>query len=106
MAAPNILDTASDYGSDFSPEDELLLIELSSNTFKRLPVPVATAPCAGSGGTASVDLLPGRTDPIEHEDVAVSGDISVSNALSLAAVPDVATSGSLDQDVTYPDCAL
>lgn len=113
MAAPSILDTESDYGSDISPEDELLLIELASQSHQQVPASANLPPRTGSYNTSNVDLLPGRTDTVGENDALVTESIGVPETLqivepnyseSLVAVSDITNSESFDKIVTYPDC--
>ncbi|OAA48471.1 Defects-in-morphology protein 1-like, mitochondrial [Metarhizium rileyi] len=98
MAAPTILDTESDYLSDISSEEELLLIELSSKHHQGVG---GSAPSTLYNSNAcNVDLLPGRTDAIDDESSSVAKGSGVSTGLPTF---EPGRSRSLETDVIYPD---
>ncbi|KAK2597374.1 hypothetical protein QQS21_005998 [Conoideocrella luteorostrata] len=114
MAAPKSSDVESDYGSDFSPEDQLLLIELASEQRNRQSASEKTNLTSKirSGGIAGVDSLPGRTDTTIHDEhEIISGSETFGGLQSLqpsgneppAVGSDVVAAVSLDKNVTYPD---
>lgn len=105
MAAPNILDTESDYGSDISPEDELLLLERTSQDCQSAKAkgPAHLPPRPGPYESSHTDLRPGYTDIIDHDNSTAP---EVSGASMASATMGPSRSELLDMDVTYPDCAF
>lgn len=105
MAASLAQDSDSDFGYDFSAEEEELLIQLASNP-RAAPV----------SGTAVIDTVPGKTDVISGEHAAILQSSSVALELQLQndptsrAIPpevesrDLGSLAALDADVSYPDC--
>ena len=95
-------DNESDYGYDFSPEDEEALIQLASlQDF-----------CAETGQTGSnsvIDALPGKTDSVAGDDV---GDVDRNfppaecSRAPQAGARSLPSPVSLAEDVSYPNCTL
>ncbi|KID86483.1 ubiquitin-activating enzyme E1 1 [Metarhizium guizhouense ARSEF 977] len=102
MAAPNILDTESDYGSDISPEDELLLLERTSQDCQSAKAkgPAHLPPRPGPYESSHTDLRPGCTDTIDHDN-STAPEVSGTSMASATMGPS--RSELLDTDVTYPD---
>lgn len=99
----------SDFGYDFTPEDEQLLLQLSSNAAHVSALPSATSV------TGVIDTVPGRTEIItsrsatdsNHKNVAtiVHRDDNVPSILPPEVQPrSIASPLALSEDVAYPDC--
>lgn len=111
MAARENFDNESDYGSDLSPEDELLLIQLVSGTEQSLiSTGVSAAP---SRDLACFYNQPGQTDAIVHNGSSTFAREATSARLqatqpvgydSSSRCAEWVIDASLGTDVTYPDC--
>ncbi|KAG5983388.1 hypothetical protein E4U55_000064 [Claviceps digitariae] len=114
MAVQEISDNESNYGSDFSPEDEQLLIQLVSETAQVYPsTDVVDVLAAPSSDIASPDGIPGQVDTLRHNAHSnpvrknVCDRLQTAQAVvydSLSACPESVIDVALDNtDVTYPD---
>lgn len=113
MAALLTIDSDSEFGYDFTPEDEEALILLASAD----PTPATRHPPAA---TSVIDAVPGKTDSIAGDDVAILDNARTHVPKKYAnrgPLTDPGARGdkaaqsrilpspvSLNQDVTYPDC--
>lgn len=114
MAGHEILDNGSDYGSDFSPEDELLLLQLVSQQSRLYSSSaVVDTPAAPTDSIARLDALPGQTDASSHYDSSkftrqgVFDGLRASQAVvheSSSCCPESIIPVSLDANITYPNC--
>lgn len=119
MAALLNHDSDSEFGYDFTSEDEALLIQLASTE----PNPAAAGPRPGVTRTSVIDTVPARTDSDCGHDVATFRNArndaprnrdgsrvllrgpSHGAEAGLETQPRILpTPVSLDEDVTYPDC--
>ena len=111
------IDSDSEFGYDFSPEDEEALIQLASAD----PTPATRHQPAA---TSVIDAVPGKTESVAGDDVAILNDVRTHapgthahrGLISTAGDPARARRGqaaqaqtlpspvSLNQDVAYPDC--
>lgn len=115
MATVGDVDSDSEFGYDFSPEDEELLLQLAS--------PGGAVPIRTAAGTASaIPAVPTRVDVARHRHAIVDGPYRHRNrtadapspapgAIQAAAqnvprAPPLPSPVSLDEDIVYPDRAL
>lgn len=111
-------DSESDYGYDFSPEDEEALIQLAS-------IHDSCADTGQTGPNSVIDALPGKTDSVAGDDIGdVDRDIpqdecsrqrqpgarishtaggAEEQAIHARSLPSPV---SLAEDISYPDCTL
>lgn len=111
MAASLPQDSDSDFGYDFSAEEEDLLLQLASNPH--------TNPANGAAVnavTGAIDTVPGKTDIISRgDDEALQSPAARQllfrgDSAPRAIPPEVdsrtpVTPAALDAGVSYPDCA-
>lgn len=101
-------DSDSEFGYDFTPEDEQLLLQLAS------PPVSTTAPVAVNPAIRAIDTVPGRTEVIRSgsEDVwghhCAHGHFPPSDAIVSVLPPEVESRCMpsplpLGEDISYPD---
>ncbi|KAG5928406.1 hypothetical protein E4U42_000702 [Claviceps africana] len=113
MAVHEILDNESNYGSDFSPEDEQLLMELVSGASQAcLSTTVVDVLAAPNSDVACPDGKSGPADTFSHDGDSNAAGKHVCHRLQTAQVVDCDSSSSCPEsiidvppstDVTYPD---
>ncbi|KAG5939187.1 hypothetical protein E4U53_007858 [Claviceps sorghi] len=113
MAVHEILDDESNYGSDFSPEDEQFLIDLVSGRSQAcLSSTVIDVPAAPSSDIACPDGKSGPADTFGHNGNSNSAGKHVCHHLQPAQAVDCGSPSSCPEsvmdvppstDVTYPD---
>lgn len=114
MAAPEILDTESDYGYDFSQEEEALLIQLAADKQQVLVEAHLEPPLIDSEELVDVGALPEQIfgkDDGSHILAAVDGLNSQRFQFDVSSL-EMQTTGSNstcippDEDIGYPDREL
>ena len=115
------LDSDSEFGYDFSVEEEELLLQLAAKNPQPLHPPNYQSKFdIKDKATLAIDSVPGKTesifgdDHIENDNLQTSGSEStetlrfhtekrpVNSAPS--NLPTLAPAASIDQDISYPDC--
>jgi hypothetical protein len=95
-------------------DDELLLVELSSKHNDITPAPSKLPLYTGICNISNVHLLSGRTDLVNQDDATTAEGSRTAKTLHPveSTVLDLPTtlghidySTSLEEDITYPDCA-
>lgn len=111
MAVSDALDSESDYGYNFSPKEELQLIQIAAEAS-------ATLSCGPSARetsrTAATDLLSGQAAGQDDDRKTLASRQRAPHEFSLsrdrveaAALPDQAAAHPVSggADIVYPDCA-